>query len=94
MTDTHGRGNIIDGELALDRDGKFLAMRLDWVNDMGSYLSPGAMGHIRNTTNCMTGVYRIPALYARTASRSPTPARSRPTAARDGPTSPTSWSGW
>ncbi len=63
MTDTHGRGNIIDGELALDRDGKFLAMRLAWINDMGSYLSPGAMGHIRNTTNCMTGVYRIPALY-------------------------------
>ncbi len=64
MTDTHGRGNIIDGELALDKDGKFLAMRLAWVNDMGSYLSPGAMGHIRNTTNCMTGVYRIPALYS------------------------------
>jgi carbon-monoxide dehydrogenase large subunit len=63
MTDTHGRGNIIDGELALDKDGKFLAMRLAWINDMGSYLSPGAMGHIRNTTNCMTGVYRIPALY-------------------------------
>ena len=31
---------------------------------MGAYLSPGAMGHIRNTTACMTGVYRIPALYA------------------------------
>jgi carbon-monoxide dehydrogenase large subunit len=32
--------------------------------DMGAYLSPGAQGHIRNTTNCMTGVYQIPALYA------------------------------
>jgi carbon-monoxide dehydrogenase large subunit len=64
LTDSHGRNNIIDGALALDRDGRFLGMRLDWVNDMGSYLSPGAMGHIRNTTTCMTGVYRIPALYA------------------------------
>ena len=64
LADSHGRNNIISGELALDRDGKFLAMRLDWVNDMGAYLSPGAMGHIRNTTTCMTGVYRIPALYA------------------------------
>ena len=63
-TDTHGRGNIIDGALALDSDGKFLAMRLDWVNDMGAYLGPASMGHIRNTTTCMTGVYRIPALYA------------------------------
>jgi len=64
LTDTHGRANIIDGALALDGDGRFLAMRLDWVNDMGAYLSPGAMGHIRNTAVCMTGVYRIPALYA------------------------------
>jgi carbon-monoxide dehydrogenase large subunit len=64
LTDSHGRNNIIDGQLALDRDGKFLAMRMDWINDMGSYLSPGAMGHIRNTITCMTGVYRIPALYA------------------------------
>ena len=63
LTDTHGRSNIIDGALALDRDGRFLAMRLDWINDMGAYLSPAAMGHIRNTTTCMTGVYRIPALY-------------------------------
>jgi len=62
--DTHGRANIIDGALALDREGRFTAMRLDWVNDMGAYLSPASMGHIRNTTTCMTGVYRIPALYA------------------------------
>ena len=64
LTDNHGRNNIISGELALDGGGKFLAMRLTWVNDMGAYLAPGAMGHIRNTTTCMTGVYRIPALYA------------------------------
>ncbi|OGA44937.1 MAG: hypothetical protein A3G25_18855 [Betaproteobacteria bacterium RIFCSPLOWO2_12_FULL_63_13] len=64
MTDSHGRANIISGELALDFAGKFLAMRLDWVNDMGAYLGPGAMGHIRNTKTCMTGVYQIPALYS------------------------------
>jgi carbon-monoxide dehydrogenase large subunit len=64
LTDTHGRANIIDGELALDNAGKFLAMRLHWINDMGAYLSPGSVGHIRNTSVCMTGVYRIPALYA------------------------------
>ncbi|MEO7728778.1 MAG: xanthine dehydrogenase family protein molybdopterin-binding subunit, partial [Burkholderiales bacterium] len=64
LTDTHGRANIVSGELAIDKAGKFLAMRLDWINDMGAYLSPGSVGHIRNTTACMTGVYRIPALYA------------------------------
>lgn len=64
LTDTHGRNMIAEGQLALDKDGKFLAMRIDWVVDLGAYLSPGAQGHVRNTTNCMTGVYKIPALYA------------------------------
>jgi aerobic carbon-monoxide dehydrogenase large subunit len=64
LTDTHGRNMIAHGRLAIDKDGRFLAMRLDWIVDLGAYLSPGAQGHIRNTTNCMTGVYAIPALFA------------------------------
>ena len=64
LSDTHGRGNVIDGELALDGDGKFLAMRLNWVADMGAYLSPaGPVSHIRNPSTCLGGVYHIPALY-------------------------------
>jgi len=63
LTDTHGRNMIAHGQLALDKDGHFLALRIDWIVDLGAYLSPGAQGHVRNTTNCMTGVYRIPALY-------------------------------
>jgi carbon-monoxide dehydrogenase large subunit len=63
-TDSHGRANIVYGELALDRDGKFLAMRLDWIADMGAYLTPtGPVSHLRNPSTCMTGVYKIPALY-------------------------------
>jgi carbon-monoxide dehydrogenase large subunit len=66
MSDTHGRGNTVIGELALDRDGKFLALRLDWIADMGGYLSAtGSASHTRNPSTCMTGVYRIPALYGR-----------------------------
>ena len=64
LTDNHGRGNIAEGELAMDSDGKFLAFRLNWIADMGAYLSPGSAGHIRNTTTCLTGVYHIPASYA------------------------------
>jgi aerobic carbon-monoxide dehydrogenase large subunit len=64
MTDTHGRGNVVKGELALARDGKILAVRLDWIADMGAYLSAtGSASHTRNATICLTGVYRIPALY-------------------------------
>ncbi len=66
MSDTHGRANTIQGELALDRDGKFLGLRLDWIADMGGYLSAtGSASHTRNPSACMTGVYRIPALYGR-----------------------------
>jgi carbon-monoxide dehydrogenase large subunit len=64
LTDNHGRGNIAEGELALDKDGRFTAFRLNWIADMGAYLSPGSAGHIRNTTTCLTGVYHIPAAYA------------------------------
>jgi carbon-monoxide dehydrogenase large subunit len=66
MSDTHGRGNTVTGELALDRDGRFLALKLDWIADMGAYLSAtGSASHTRNPAACMTGVYRIPALYGR-----------------------------
>jgi aerobic carbon-monoxide dehydrogenase large subunit len=66
MTDTHGRANLVTGELALDREGRFLGMRLDWLADMGAYLSAtGSASHTRNPSTCMTGVYRIPALYGR-----------------------------
>ena len=66
MSDTHGRGNTVTGELALDRDGQFLGMRIDWIADMGAYLSAtGSASHTRNPSTCMTGVYRIPALYGR-----------------------------
>src|SRR5688572_12444274 len=66
LSDTHGRGNFVDAELALDKDGRFLALRLDWIADMGAYLTPaGPVGHIRNPATCLTGVYRIPALYGR-----------------------------
>lgn len=64
LTDNHGRATLIDGQLAMDKDGRFLAMRFDWISDFGAYLAPGPQGHIRNTATCMTGVYRIPALYA------------------------------
>lgn len=64
LSDSHGRGIDITGELALDRDGGFLAARYQFDCDMGAYLTPtGCVSHLRNPATCMTGVYRIPALY-------------------------------
>jgi carbon-monoxide dehydrogenase large subunit len=66
LADTHGRGIVIQGSLALDRDGHFQAARFDFLGDMGAYLSAaGAASHTRNPATCMTGVYRIPALHGR-----------------------------
>ena len=66
LSDNHGRASVIDGELALDANGKFLALRLDWIADVGAYMTPpGAVATIRNPINCMTGAYRIPALHGR-----------------------------
>lgn len=66
LSDTHGRASVIDGELALDAAGHFLAMRFDWVADVGAYMTPpGAVATIRNPIICSTGAYRIPALYGR-----------------------------
>ena len=66
LSDNHGRGSEIDGELALDASGKFLAMRLDWIAEVGAYMTPpAAAATIRNPITCFTGAYRIPAVYGR-----------------------------
>ena len=39
LGDSHGRDNISSARLALDDKGRFLALALDIVADMGAYLS-------------------------------------------------------
>ncbi len=65
-SDYHGRSNIIRGTLALDAQGRFTAIRLDWIADMGAFLTAAATSsHTRNPVVLLTGVYRIPALHGR-----------------------------
>jgi carbon-monoxide dehydrogenase large subunit len=66
-SDCHGRALSLTGELAMDADGTFLAIRFDDRADLGAY--GGAFGPFiatRNLTITMGGVYRVPALYGRT----------------------------
>ncbi len=64
MVDCHGRGIRLSGELALDADGTFLALRTHWLCDQGAYLTGGG-----TLTNCMNGQliaagpYRTPIMY-------------------------------
>ena len=63
-TDNHGRAVELKGELALDAEGRFVAIRTEWICDQGAYLTPA--GPLTNTTNGMltiTGCYKIPVAY-------------------------------
>ncbi|MGH8650525.1 MAG: xanthine dehydrogenase family protein molybdopterin-binding subunit, partial [Burkholderiales bacterium] len=67
MSDFHGRAISLTGELALDANGKFLAIRFDDRADLGAYGATfGTFIATRNLTITVGGVYRVPALYART----------------------------
>ncbi len=66
LSDYHGRGLVMTGALALDGEGKFLALRHEWLADQGAH--PVATGPLINTLNpasMCTGCYRIPAVYGR-----------------------------
>ena len=65
LSDTHGRDNITRGELALDADGHFLAMRTRNVANMGAYLSNYApMIPTMAATKVLASVYNFQAIYA------------------------------
>ena len=66
MSDFQGRALSLTGELAMDADGRFLAIRFEDRADLGAYGAAfGAFIATRNLTLTMGGVYRVPALYAR-----------------------------
>ena len=66
VSDHHGRAAQLGGELALDRDGRFLGLRFNWVCNLGAYLSqPGPLINTLNPSTHAINVYRIPALYGR-----------------------------
>jgi len=64
MSDEQGRGSVIDTELALDRDGRFLALRTRWSAAIGAYYStdrptiPLSVG-----LGCQVNTYNIPAVH-------------------------------
>ncbi len=65
LGDAQGRDNITTAELALDADGRFLAMRVDLLSDMGAYLSSYAP-FIPTAGSLMSpGVYAIPTIAIR-----------------------------
>jgi carbon-monoxide dehydrogenase large subunit len=61
VSDSHGRDHDVVGELALDADGNFLAVRLTVFANMGAFLSPVApMPGTINAVKNVQGMYRTP----------------------------------
>jgi carbon-monoxide dehydrogenase large subunit len=66
VSDYHGRGAKLSGELGLDRDGRFVALRVNWVVNAGACLSqPGPLINTLNPSTHAINAYRIAALYGR-----------------------------
>src|SRR5512143_684244 len=64
LSDAHGRDHVTHAELALDKDGKFLALRVQSTCAMGAYLSTFAscIPTILYAT-LLAGQYATPAIY-------------------------------
>ena len=64
QTDAHGRDHITDAEVALSRDGKFLALRVKTTANLGAYLStfaPAVPTYLYGTL--LNGVYTFGAIH-------------------------------
>ena len=66
VSDTHSRDHVTEAELALDAQGRFLAVRVSTLANLGAYLA--LFGPLIPTEACrgmLTGVYEIAAAHVR-----------------------------
>ncbi len=64
MSDAHGRDHVTTGELALDKDGKFIGLRVHTYANMGAYLSTFATAvPTYLSATLLAGTYTTPAIY-------------------------------
>lgn len=67
LSDAHGRDHLTTATLALDADGRFLAIEVDTLASMGAYLSStGSLIPTYMYATMLSGQYDIPAIYNRT----------------------------
>ena len=63
LSDGQARDNVTDAELALDKDGNFLGLRVNIIANVGAFLQVGGQSFVGNL-GTLAGVYKTPALYA------------------------------
>jgi carbon-monoxide dehydrogenase large subunit len=62
LGDAHGRDNVTEAELALDKQGNFLGFRVKSFVNAGAYLQPG-MPAFTGNLGTLAGVYKTPASF-------------------------------
>jgi carbon-monoxide dehydrogenase large subunit len=62
LSDAQARDNVTEAELALDKQGNFLALRATVTASIGAYLQVG-MPAFTGNIGTIAGVYRIPAMH-------------------------------
>ena len=66
LSDNQARDTVTEGTLALDNDGRFLALRMNVLADMGAFLSTAsAFIATSNFARCLSSVYAIPRIGVR-----------------------------
>jgi carbon-monoxide dehydrogenase large subunit len=65
VSDHQGRGAVLTGTLALDKDGHFLGYRVEWLVNMGAYCSKSGpfINTMASPRSMATNIYRVPALF-------------------------------
>jgi len=62
LSDAQARDNVTEAELALDKDGVFLGMRVKTIAAIGAYLQQAMPAFVFNAGS-LAGCYRTPAMY-------------------------------
>ncbi len=95
VSDNQARDPVTDAELALDGEGKFLALRVRALANMGAFLSShGAFIASSNFARCFPGMYHIPRIAVEVRCVFTNTVRLAPIAERDGRRRITRSSGW
>ena len=62
-SDDHDRDHISEAALALDRDGRFLALHVSNVSNIGAYMMPGGLISPTAHLGGLAGTYTTPAIF-------------------------------
>jgi carbon-monoxide dehydrogenase large subunit len=62
LSDAQARDNVTEAELALDKEGHFLALRVKTIAAIGAYLQHSMPAFVLNA-GTLAGVYRTPAIH-------------------------------